>query len=72
MGASFRTWLLDQVDRTDAIGELALNYMMDAEYGPLTLTADEVRQRMNELGAEPAFYVALEQAAQEWRALTAR
>jgi hypothetical protein len=68
MKTSFTTWLADQQDRTDAIGLLAVNYAMDAEDAPRAITVDEVRQRMAEVGAEPAFYDALDDAAKEYEA----
>lgn len=63
---AFTTWLLDQVGRQDAIGDLAINYDMDAQDAPRAITKAEVHQRMIELDAEPAYFVALEQAAEEY------
>lgn len=67
---SFTDWLLEQTDRQDAVGELALNYAFDADVAPRAITAEELLQRLQEIDADPSYHAALQLAAEEYQAHT--
>lgn len=67
---AFTTWLPTQRYRDDPVGGAALLYLGDVEFAPRAVTAEEVRQRMLEIDAEPYFLEGLRQAADEYQTLT--
>jgi len=64
---SFVHWLDMQAHREDAVGELAVNKLWDIEAPPAT-TVRDLRKRMRAVRALRRFFLALDQAAQEYRA----
>jgi hypothetical protein len=64
---SFVRWLDMQAHRDDAIGELAVNRLWDTDAPPVVCVRD-VRRRMRAVHACRRFFVALAQAAEEYRA----
>jgi hypothetical protein len=63
----FGRWLLSQVHRDDAIGELAQRAARDPAF-PRDGTADAVSCRLNAVGADGDMHSALEDAELDWAA----
>ncbi|WP_241557387.1 hypothetical protein [Croceibacterium ferulae] len=61
----FGTWLLSQVDRGDWIDGLAAAARADRGF-PRRGDVDQVRKRMQELGADPDAFEALDDAELDW------
>jgi hypothetical protein len=66
--AAFGSWLLDQVRRTDLIGELAQCAARDPDF-PKNGSADAVSCRLNAVGAGSDMHAALEDAELDWACL---
>ncbi|WP_425230250.1 YozE family protein [Sphingomonas sp.] len=62
---AFGQWLLNQKNRTDAIGELAQAAARDPGF-PREGTADAVSCRLNAVGADGELHAALEDATLDW------
>jgi hypothetical protein len=65
---SFTPWLAAQQHRDDLIGDLAVNVVADFD-APPAVTVRDVRKRMRSVRALRRFFLALDQAAQEYRAI---
>lgn len=61
----FGRWLLAQVDREDAIDELAKAARQDPGF-PKDGDPDAVRKRLSTLGADPEMHEALDDAELDW------
>ena len=62
---SFGRWLLDQAQRTGAIGELAQRAAKDPSF-PREGSPDAVSCRLNAVGADGDMHEALDDAALDW------
>lgn len=62
---AFGRWLLAQVDRGDAVDELAKAARRDAGF-PKEGDPDAVRKRISALGADPEMHDALDDAELDW------
>ncbi|HEX7820647.1 MAG TPA: hypothetical protein VF463_08505 [Sphingobium sp.] len=63
----FGQWLLTQVERQDAIGELARGASRDPRF-PSAGAVEDVCYRLSQLGAEPEMFIALDDAELDWAA----
>lgn len=64
----FGAWLLTQVDRGDSIDGLASAARMDPAF-PKRGDVEQVRKRMQERGADPDAFEALDDAELDWLSL---
>lgn len=62
---AFGRWLLEQIDRDDAIGDLAKAAKSDSRF-PRDGDFQAISRRLNELQAESEMHVALEDAELAW------
>jgi uncharacterized protein YozE (UPF0346 family) len=65
---NFARWLLQQMKRDDAIGELSRAAHGDRAF-PIDGDFRAVSERLNKLQAEPDMHMALEDAELDWAAL---
>ncbi|PHP19531.1 hypothetical protein CG471_11775 [Sphingobium sp. IP1] len=63
----FGRWLLSQMKREDAIGELAKAARRDPKF-PINGAVKDVASRLNKLDADPDMHCALDDAELEWLA----
>lgn len=66
-GEPFGGWLLQQVGRDGWIGALAKQAKGDPRFRK-SLTADDLRKRLHDAGAEGDSFEALDDAETEWKA----
>lgn len=64
----FGRWLLAQIKRDDAIGQLARDAFKDSGF-PKDGDFKAVSRRLNMVGAPPEMHEALEEAEMDWLAL---